>query len=238
LADNVPLPGAGQVIASDEIAGVQFQRVKTVWGGDGVATDVSLGNPLPVQAVGAIGLDTAIPAGNNTIGTVRRRYFAAQAATMARPADQTAYAAGDAVSNSATAASVTALSFAVSDTDDFPVAIERMRILSTDAGLADVEFRAWLFNADPTQASGVGGGDNAAFSQKMLGFIGAMTGSFVAMSDGCVAVLTPEKGNRIITTPVAGAKTVYALLETVDAFTPSDDSTTFAAALEGEQGGV
>lgn len=238
MADNISLPGAGQTVATDEIGGVQYQRVKIAWGPDGVANDVQIGEPLPVQAVGSIGLNTPIPAGDNTIGTVRRRYFAAAAATYARPENTTAYSAGDAVSNSDTAETVTALSFAVSDTIDFPVALDRMRLMSTDEGLAGIDFRAWLFNADPAQAGGVGGADNEAFAQKMLGFVGTMAGTFVAMSDGCVAVLTPEHGSRIVTTPVAGAKTVYALLETIDAFTPSANSTTFDATLEGEQGAI
>ena len=48
MADNTTLPGTGDVIAADEIAGVKFQRQKITFGVDGVATDVSAGDPLPV----------------------------------------------------------------------------------------------------------------------------------------------------------------------------------------------
>jgi hypothetical protein len=49
MADNVTLPGTGEIVATDEVAGKQFQRVKVTVGGDGVdGGDVSASNPLPV----------------------------------------------------------------------------------------------------------------------------------------------------------------------------------------------
>lgn len=49
MADNVGYtPGAGAVVAADEIAGVLHQRVKLGVGADGVAVDVSAANPMPV----------------------------------------------------------------------------------------------------------------------------------------------------------------------------------------------
>jgi hypothetical protein len=50
MADNVGYtPGAGAVIASDDIGGVQFQRMKFTVGADGVNDgDVSSANPMPV----------------------------------------------------------------------------------------------------------------------------------------------------------------------------------------------
>ncbi len=53
MADNVTLnvpTTAGATIASDEIAGVQHQKVKVEFGADGVATEVSADNPLPVSS--------------------------------------------------------------------------------------------------------------------------------------------------------------------------------------------
>lgn len=51
MADNVPITaGSGTDIATDDVGGVQYQRVKNVWGADGVATDVSATNPMPVVA--------------------------------------------------------------------------------------------------------------------------------------------------------------------------------------------
>ena len=52
MADNTTLDAGsgGDVIATDDIGGVKFQRVKLVEGADGVNDgDVSSANPLPVQ---------------------------------------------------------------------------------------------------------------------------------------------------------------------------------------------
>jgi len=50
-ADNVAITaGSGTTIATDDIAGVQVQRVKPTWGADGTATDTQIAQPLPVQA--------------------------------------------------------------------------------------------------------------------------------------------------------------------------------------------
>ena len=52
MPDNVGYtPGSGATVASDDIGGVQFQRVKLIHGADGVnAGDVSVLNPYPTQA--------------------------------------------------------------------------------------------------------------------------------------------------------------------------------------------
>jgi hypothetical protein len=64
MADNTTLNAmaGGDVIASDDLSGVKYQRVKATWGVDGVATDVNAGTPLPVSAVGQTitGSSTAI----------------------------------------------------------------------------------------------------------------------------------------------------------------------------------
>jgi hypothetical protein len=60
MADNVTLPGAGDVVASDDVGGVQYQRVKMDIGGDGVSvplvgwTDVPNNEAvgLPVRQIG------------------------------------------------------------------------------------------------------------------------------------------------------------------------------------------
>lgn len=58
MADNVQLPvpsTTGQVVATDDVAGVQFQRVKLTLGADGVNDgDVSSSNPVPVSITGSI----------------------------------------------------------------------------------------------------------------------------------------------------------------------------------------
>jgi hypothetical protein len=186
--------------------------------GSGNAVPQSLGNPPPVLY---------LPKPINTV-----------AAAMTRPANTTAYSANDAVSNNATAASVTPISFSAADLADAPVLLTHLEILSTDTGpaAAGAVFEAWLFNSDPTANSGVGSGDNGAFSQKQAGFIGRMQGAFIAASDGSIAMLTPVDGSFVGSRPVAGGTTIYALLKTLTAFTPSANGTTFTCTLRGVQG--
>jgi len=67
MVDNTTLNTGtgGDVIGSDDIAGIKFQRVKLIHGADGVnAGDVATGNPLPTVQTGAL------PAGTNNIGDV------------------------------------------------------------------------------------------------------------------------------------------------------------------------
>jgi hypothetical protein len=50
MSDNMPItPGSGGVVATDEINGAHYQRMKPCIGDDGVAVDVSLNNPMPVR---------------------------------------------------------------------------------------------------------------------------------------------------------------------------------------------
>ena len=55
MSDNTTLnPGTGgDVIATDDIAGVKYQRVKINYGADGAATDVSPTAPMPIQPAAA-----------------------------------------------------------------------------------------------------------------------------------------------------------------------------------------
>lgn len=53
MADNLGYtPGTGETVATDEIGGAHYQRVKLVWGEDGIANDVNSTTPMPVQVIG------------------------------------------------------------------------------------------------------------------------------------------------------------------------------------------
>ena len=54
MADNVTLPATGEVVATDDIGGRQFQLVKMVHGADGIAHQTSDGNPLPTEVKGEL----------------------------------------------------------------------------------------------------------------------------------------------------------------------------------------
>ena len=220
MADNVPITaGSGTLIATDDDGTAQHQQVKVEWGANGTfnLVDPVTGKDLPVQAV--------------------TRMVVAAASAMTRPANTTAYTALDAVSNNTTAGSVTAISFTASDVNDAPLSLERVRIECSMSGSAidGKSFRVWLYQSDPTASTGIVGADNAAFSTKKGTYIGSMVGQFKTFSDGSMALCVPEDGARIITKPTSGAKTIYALLQTLSDFTPTSGAT-FTLTLEALQG--
>lgn len=71
MADNTQLPvpsTSGDVIATDDISGVKYQRVKMTLGADGVNDgDVSSANPLPVEIQGALGTADTKALGTNLV---------------------------------------------------------------------------------------------------------------------------------------------------------------------------
>lgn len=74
MADNTTLNAGtgGDVIASDDIGGVKYQRVKNCVGADGSSTDVSNAAPMPVQVINTSRTELrfyAIAAAAGTTGT-------------------------------------------------------------------------------------------------------------------------------------------------------------------------
>lgn len=172
------------------------------------------------------------------------RAISATFTTLTRPANTTAYTAADSISDNATAGSVTALSATISDVNDDPIFISEILVKTTDTGLAGKKIRAYLFNSDPTASTGVGAGDNAAYSQKQAGYVGSFMGWLeTGFSDGAVGRLVPsfnetnlsQAGGFIVTKPTSGAKTLYIQYQAVEAFTPSANSTTIIGTARGWQ---
>ncbi|AZV21488.1 hypothetical protein [Mesorhizobium sp. M7A.F.Ce.TU.012.03.2.1] len=174
----------------------------------------------------------ALAAGTALVGKVKTKFIEAVSATMTRPNDTSAYAANDAVANSTTAGSVTPFSFSMSDVNDDLFTIERLRLITSDTGVAGKALRMWLFRASPTVAAG----DNAAFSNPRSTFIGSLSGTMRTFSDGSGGIFVPDEGSRIITLPTSGAKTVFGLLQTLEAVASPLAQSTWIATLEGFQG--
>lgn len=94
MADNVQLNApttAGATIATDDIGGVQHQLVKVEFGADGVATQVSAANPLPVVQTGTPALPTgaATAANQQTDALTDVELRATPLATVLSPASFT-----------------------------------------------------------------------------------------------------------------------------------------------------
>lgn len=106
MADNTILNTGtgGDTIATDDIGGVKYQRVKIGIGVDGAFADVATSAPLPVNDAGgsltvdgSVSLAAAVPAGTNNIGDVDVLTAPATAADGAAglPAVQTVIAGYD-----------------------------------------------------------------------------------------------------------------------------------------------
>jgi hypothetical protein len=78
MADNLGYTeGAGSEVATDDVGGIQYQRIKLTLGADGVNDgDVSSSNPMPVAAYGE--LIQAIEAMRMAIHTLTRTIGLAQ----------------------------------------------------------------------------------------------------------------------------------------------------------------
>lgn len=137
MADNFAItPGAGVTIAADDISSVWHQRVKISAGADGSATDVSAAAPLPVISAARLVAPTA---------------------SLTRPADTTAYAAGDELSNSTTAPTIMTFSSCVQANGGSGTLMGAF-ILSSVASANPPLLELWLFNATNTPQN-----DNSAF---------------------------------------------------------------------------
>lgn len=74
MPDNVSIvagggsPGAGEIVAADEIGGAKYQRIKIALGAEGVNDgDLSSANPLPIgqkNATNTYGEQGSVPSGN------------------------------------------------------------------------------------------------------------------------------------------------------------------------------
>jgi len=81
MADDVDLAAPSGTAAADDVGGKLYQKVKAGWGADGTwkETDITSGNPIPIQLRGSDGTDrsnllpvsiSTIAAGDNNIGNV------------------------------------------------------------------------------------------------------------------------------------------------------------------------
>lgn len=158
-----------------------------------------------------------LAAGEAHVGEVGGR-VAVASGSVTRPADTTAYAAGDLVANSTAAGSVTPISFTVgrgSSGSSATGLIRRARLRKTGTSVTNAIFRLHLYSASP----GVTNGDNGAWlSDNAANYIGAI--DFLvdkAFSDGAAGNGVPLVGSELFFT----GQTVYGLIEARGAYTPA-----------------
>lgn len=247
MADNIQVTqGTGTVMATDDITGVQYPRVKISWGVDGSAVDASATNPLPVtsaQLPSALGQTTmsastsvAIASNQSNVPVISNNSEVRISANFTRPADTTAYASGDLVANSTTSGSVVPLSFTnVVRTAGDCVRIERVRIEKSGTSLTNASFRFHLFEASPTPTVGDNGVFNnagALATNNVLNHAGSFPVTMTwSGSDGAMGIGVPTTGAGATASPTSGT-TLYGLLEVTAAYTPASGEV-FYVVLEG-----
>lgn len=140
MADNINVnPGTGgsaKAVATDEVGGVHFQRVKMTFGTDGAAADVSNANPMPINQISA-GYDVAV--------------------TFARSADTAAYNAGDVIGNAGGA--VRQFANVGPAAGSIVITGVQLEIDRPDVPSGMTSYRLYLYNAAPLSALA----DNAAW---------------------------------------------------------------------------
>lgn len=130
MADNVGYtPGTGATVAADEIGGVLHQRVKIGVGSDGVATDVSDANPIPVD-VGSTG----------TLSMLLNRIVQALAAPLGYAKDLQRYR-NTAIIESGTVSTVTSVTTVVTCSN--VTTVSNFGTLSVERLVLNQNYSAW-----------------------------------------------------------------------------------------------
>jgi hypothetical protein len=208
MADNVAISaGSGTSIAADDVSSVYYQRFKLSFGADGAAADANAANPFPVR-----GVTIVQPAD----------------ASFTRPADTTAYAAGDLIANNTTAGSVTPMSFdgATLGGNGVGGTGRITDLILIKSGTAAVRVRAHFLKT----SHAVTNGDNGALIFTSLdpdNYIGFMDVSFTGTDDGVGSGgnLVAKSYDPPLSYVLASDDTIYVFLEALSAWTPTSSGT-------------
>lgn len=177
------------------------------------------GSSITVDGTIAVSSMPALSAGESHVGEIGGN-LTRVSAELTRPADTTAYAANDVVADSTSAPTLLSLTNAmrVSGGSGYVVRVA----LTTDKKSITPRFRIHFFNAsNPTIAN-----DNAQHKElyadtgKRLGYVDLSAMTTAADSSGSD---TSRAFDSTVRLPIvaSGSRTIYALLETLDSFTPA-----------------
>jgi hypothetical protein len=164
-----------------------------------------------------------LAASANHIGEVGGRSIAATA-SFTRPADTSAYAVGDLIANSTTAASVVPMALAVARINGGTGIIRKLRLKTNDAAWKNAVVRVHLFELSPTVTVGDNGVFNAAETlacteSSYIGYADVTLGK--QFSDSVKGFAMPGEGVEWTFVAAAASQNVYALLEARTALTPA-----------------
>lgn len=148
--------------------------------------------------------------------TANGRQYRRISSAFTRPADTTAYAIGDLVADTVTAASVAPMSFAT--TGSRPFWIPHIRLHKTTATILAAKFRVHLYSAAPTVATT---GDNASYATDVssaANWIGAFEcWQMLGHANGAVGFAFPA---LVKPDYIGDPGTLYGLIEALDEYGP------------------
>ncbi len=149
-------------------------------------------------------------------------------ASFSRPANTSAYAAGDLVANNVTAGSVVPMQFAVARAAGGTGMIRRARIRKSSVAVVNASFRLHLYRAAPTPSNG----DNGVWlTNQAANYMGAIDVTVDrAFSDGAGGNGVPISGSEV-NFDLSNGNVIYGLLEARAAYTPAS-AETFEVELE------
>lgn len=182
-------------------------------------------------ATGNVGDSPTPVGGSNSLPVSSPDGFLTVSGSFTRPADTSAYAAGDRVANATTGAVVFELT-GVGRTGTQSVRIERARLRKSTKSLANAQFRVHLFRTLPT----VGVDDNGVFNTSgalavsdISGYIGSIdvtidkSGS--SSGAGAIGIGAPTTGSGITADMAATAgheTSLWIVIEALAAYTPGN----------------
>lgn len=161
---------------------------------------------------------------NTSVNSSGSSQFKTFSVEITRPANTTVYSANDVVAD----VSAAFIQFAnVAKANGAGVKITRVRIQTEDTGVAGKKFNLHLYKEAPTFIA-----DNAAFAVSYANATKRIGAIPVVMGTGNLGTVGMNDYNVMITNPTA--KDIYWILETVDGFTPSANSTKFTVVIDCE----
>lgn len=161
---------------------------------------------------------------NTSVNNSGGSQFKTFSVEITRPANTTVYSANDVVAD-VSAAFVQFSNVAKSIASG--VKITRVRIQTEDTGVAGKKFNLHLYKEAPTFIA-----DNAAFAISYANSTKRIGAIPVVMGTGNLGTVGMNDYDHMITNPTA--KDIYWILETVDGFTPSANSTKFTVVIDCE----
>ena len=177
----------------------------------------SNGDYVPAVSCMNPGTLVAESCGASTSGTLTN-----PTSVLTRPANTTAYAAGNLVGSSTTAGSVTVPSFSIANTAGGSVIPKVLLSTNVTTGWAGIGYQIDFWRAAPTFTNGDGGA--YAVATGAANYLGSYTGTFAQAGDGAYSEAAPVLGN-VVAPKLASGASIFWTIKITSAATPISGQT-------------